>query len=208
MNKNTRKIILILASISACIMLCVLAGTYARYLTAADGTTNISVAKWNIKVNNKSIKNNSDISSAITPIWDSNSNIASGVIAPNATGYFDLNLDFTDADVSCSYKIDVSSTNANVTDLIVTGYSINGGTTQAVTNNTSTTISGNYNYSDTTKTQLVKVYIKWNDDIDTELMNNFDDTKATIINSTDSNVINSTNATTTLDVKVSFTQEK
>lgn len=130
MSKNNKKIFIIIFCISLSLIACIIVGTYARYITSASGNANVKIAKWDIKVNSQSIKSNSNLTNLITPVIDSNDNIASGVIAPNATGYFDLNLDFTNADVSCNYSITVSSLTSSVKDLIVTGYSVDNGTTR------------------------------------------------------------------------------
>jgi hypothetical protein len=196
--------------ISSLVLLCVIlsiiliVSTYARYNTSASGNANVSVAKWNIKVNNQSIKSNSDLSSIITPVFDENSNIANGVIAPNSTGHFNVDLDFSDADVSCSYSIAISSLNSNVKDLIVTGYTLDGGTIQNVSNGSNAIIYGNFNYTDTVKTHSFVIYVKWNDDESTQYMNNYDDTQATISNI--ANATEKTNATTSMLVKTTFTQ--
>lgn len=106
--KISKKIFFILGCIVFCITLIISIQTYAKYLTAADGNGEVSIAKWNIAVNNLSIKNNTDISSTIQPIFPGTENIAEGIIAPNAEGYFDLNLDFTNVDVSFEYSLTVT----------------------------------------------------------------------------------------------------
>lgn len=52
-----------------CILLLIItliAVTYSRYLSSAETKTNISVARWNIKVNGKSL---SDFSTVINPVF-------------------------------------------------------------------------------------------------------------------------------------------
>lgn len=73
----------------------------------------------------------------------------------------------------------------------------------SVTDSTNSIITGTYHNTDTTKTHLIRVFIKWNDD-NTQTMNNYDDTQATISNT--SNTTGSTNAITSMSVTVSFTQ--
>ena len=123
--KNNKKFILLLISILICLIIFSIVQIYAKYLTSAKGKTDLTIARWNISVNNKSIKNNSDISSAIEPIFKGNSNIAPGSIAPTAEGYFDLVFDFSDVDVSFKYEINVKADEtSSVTDLVATGYSV------------------------------------------------------------------------------------
>lgn len=106
--KSSKKIFFILGCILLCLTLIISIQTYAKYLTTANGNGDISIAKWNIAVNNLSIKNNTDISSTIQPIFPGTENISESIIAPNAEGYFDLNFDFTNVDVSFEYSITVT----------------------------------------------------------------------------------------------------
>ena len=98
--KNHKKILLLLIGICICFLLFYIVQIYAKYLTSTEGSTHFTIANWNIKVNNLSIKTDTDISNTIIPVFPGNDHIASGIIAPTAEGYFDLTFDFSDADVS------------------------------------------------------------------------------------------------------------
>lgn len=108
-----------------------------------------------------------------------NEHIASNIIAPTAEGYFDLNFDFSDADVSFEYLITVSADeNSSVQDLVTTGYSINDG--EKITfENFNTPISEIIKLSDNISTRKIRIYIKWNDDESSQSMTNTDDTLST-----------------------------
>lgn len=173
-----KKILFFISILIIILTLVFIAQTYAKYLTSTSGTASIPVAKWNIVINNQSIKNNSDISSSIVPVFEGTDNIASGIIAPTSTGYFDLALDFSNVDVSCSYSI--SSTvdeNSLIKDLVITGYSINNGPVVTF-EEYNQTIEKTVLYSDTPRTQNVRVFIMWNDDSESSTMSNQDDTSA------------------------------
>ena len=95
--------------------------TYAKYSSSTVGNADIPIARWNIKVNNQSIKDSNDISATITPVFEGTNHIAKDIIAPTATGYFDLVFDFTGADVSFKYDISVSASDLSVvSDLVAT----------------------------------------------------------------------------------------
>lgn len=184
--------------ISACIFLCITiiisVQTYAKYLTSANGNASINIAKWDILINNLSIKNSSDISSAITPYFPGNDNIAAGVIAPNADGYFDLNLNFTNVDVSFEYNITVTPNDQSmVKDLVATSYSIDDGTVISFGDNP--LLTQDIDFNSKPSTQKVRIYIKWIDGSNSQ-MNDQDDTQAAI----------SSNPTALLNVSVSFKQ--
>ncbi|MGN1300420.1 MAG: hypothetical protein ACI4VC_03655, partial [Clostridia bacterium] len=140
----------------------------------------ITIARWNISVNNKSIKNNSDISAAIEPKFDGSTHISPGIIAPTAEGYFDLVFDFSDVDVSFKYDINVTADDTSaVSDLVTTGYSIDG-ETRVNFADFNTPISDTIHLADNINSRTIRVYVMWNDDPDTATMNNIDDTASTL----------------------------
>lgn len=191
--RNFRKILFIISCISACIALLNIVNTYARYVSSATGTADISIAKWNITVNDLTVKNNTDLSSVIEPIFPGNDNINPNIIAPTSEGYFELNLDYTEVDVSFDYEISISpNENSPVTDIVISKYAIDDGTPIEMNGNTS--IKETILNSDTTRAKKVTVYIIWDDENGT--MDNAADTTATIPE----------NSAALLDVSIKFTQ--
>lgn len=177
--ENKKKLLLLLIVIIICILVYTIIQVYAKYISSASGNASMNVASWDIKVNNRSIKNNTDISSVIAPVFPGNSNIASGIIAPTAEGYFDLNLDFSTTDVSFRYDISLDvDENSSVQDLVATGYSIDGGSIVSF-ENSPYTLSDTILYNSGTSSRTIRVYIKWDDDAATQTMSNSDDTLAT-----------------------------
>ena len=178
--KNRKKLLILFVFILICILIFCMVQIYAKYLTSASGNTKINIARWNILVNNLSIKNNTDISSSIVPVFPGNDNIASNIIAPTAEGYFDLAFDFTNADVSFSYEITTSvDSSSPVKDLVATGYSIDGGEKITFSDTSNTKISDTILLSSDVKTKNFRIYILWNDDEATSQMSNEQDTQAT-----------------------------
>lgn len=193
--KNHKKILLLLIGICICFLLFYMVQIYAKYLTSAEGSTTLTIANWNILVNDLSIKNNTDISNSIVPVFPGNEHIESGIIAPTVEGYFDLNLDFSNADVSFKYEISVTSDeNSSVKDLVATGYSLDNGEKISF-ENYNETISETITLSNNINTRKVRVYIMWNDDDESQTMTNDDDTIST-----------SSENPPLLNVNVSFTQ--
>ena len=193
--KNHKKILLILTGICICFLLFYTIQIYAKYLTSAEGSTTLTIANWNILVNDLSIKNNTDISNSIVPVFPGNEHIESGIIAPTVEGYFDLNLDFSNADVSFKYEISVTSDeNSSVKDLVATGYSLDDGE-KVIFENYNENISETIILSSNINTRKVRVYIMWNDDENSQTMTNDDDTIST-----------SSENPPLLNVNVSFTQ--
>ena len=193
--KNHKKFLLLLLGLCICFLLFFIVQIYAKYLTSAEGNTALTIANWNISVNNLSIKNNTDISNSIVPVFPGNEHIASNIIAPTAEGYFDLNLDFSNADVSFKYEITASADeNSSVQDLVSIGYSIDDG--EKITfENYNTPITDIIKLTDHIPSRKIRVYIMWNDNTDTQTMTNDADTISTISENTP-----------LLHVNVSFTQ--
>ena len=166
--------------------------TYAKYSTSNNATSNMSIARWRILVNNFDIRNDLSASTVIQPVFSGNNNISDGYIAPTANGYFDILIDATETDVSFNYQISLNQNSDNeVIDLAITGYSINNGATQTYNNN----ITGSINKNDVNKTMQIRVFVTWNDG-EGSVMNNQDDTNTT-----------GENATAKLDVNLNFIQQ-
>lgn len=192
--KNYKKIVILIILILIAILVFFLIQIFAKYLTSASGDTSMNVARWNILVNNISIKNNTDISNTLTPVFPGNENIASGIIAPTAEGYFDLNFDFSSADVSFQYEISTTvNENSSVKDLVTTGYSVDDGE-KINFDEVNLPIKNTINLTDNIKTQKIRIYVKWNDDENASMDNSAD----TIATTSENPAL--------LNVNISFTQ--
>ncbi len=117
------KIILLLISMSICLGL--MSSTYSRYVASTTGDINASFSKWEILVQNTDITSNSASSITIEPIIEGNEHVADGTLAPSSKGYFDINIDPTNVDVSFSYNIKLDIVDGNLLpDLVITNYAI------------------------------------------------------------------------------------
>lgn len=175
-----------------------LQSSLAKYKKTVEVNTNLTLASWNIKVNNESILNKSQLTAEIVPVFESNTFVKEGVIAPGTSGYYDIMIDGTYADVSFKYKIEPTvDINANVVDIITTGYEINpGATSNIIAYDETVGIEGQIEHN--TSGDIIRIYIKWNDDEITQNMTNDDDTKAA----------SKTDAKTTVSPIITFTQLK
>lgn len=177
--KNRKKFLLLLIGICVCFLFFTIIRIYAKYLTATEGTTSLTIANWNISVNDLSIKNDTDISNSIVPVFPGTEHIASNIIAPTAEGYFDLNLDFSNVDVSFEYEITASADeNSSVKDLVAVGYSVDDGE-RIDFENYNDSITEIIELSSDIKNRKIRIFIKWNDSEDSQTMTNDDDTIST-----------------------------
>lgn len=182
-----------------CFLLCLffIEDTYAKYITSTNESASMNIARWRILVNNKDIRENSTTNAVITPIFNGNDNINSGIIAPNSEGYFDLIIDATEADVSFKYKIEISvNQNSPVKDLITTKYIIDNGN-EIPLERDNATIENTVLHKDNTKPINIRVYIKWDDS-----------NEATMYNDADTEATKQVDNPAKMDVKLSFIQLK
>ena len=171
--KIKRKILFFAALMCLFYCLTLMQDTYAKYISSATSSANLTIARWNILINNQDILQNSNFSDTIQPQFAGTSNIKSGVIAPTAEGYFDIVLNGQATDVSFRYTITASVSNqSTVTDLEITSYEIDGVEYDPETDPITEVIA----FDAQNKTRTITFYIKWNDDSSTETMNNTLDT--------------------------------
>ena len=171
-----KKVYLLLALASLLLLVSVIQNTYAKYISKATANSNFTIASWNFKVNNQDINANSNFSNVIVPVFENNPNIKDNVIAPTSEGYFDINIDHSNVDVSFTEKISLNFSDTNtVSDLKITGYAINDGSIIEFNGNE---ISTDCLLSDDVKINKYRFYVTWIDN-DGQTMQNKDDTEAT-----------------------------
>ena len=169
-----KKVYLLLALASLLLLVSVIQNTYAKYISKATANSNFTIASWNFKVNNQDINANSNFSNVIVPVFENNPNIKDNVIAPTSEGYFDINIDHSNVDVSFTEKINLNFSGTNtVSDLKITGYAINDGSIIEFNRNE---ISTDSLLSDNVKINKYRFYVIWIDD-DGQTMQNKDDTE-------------------------------
>lgn len=154
--------------------------SYAKYRKKINGNIKATVAGWNIKVNTETISGKKELTNDIVPVFLGDDNTKAGVIAPGATGYFDLTIDASLSDVSFTYKINTTvASDSAVIDLVATSYIVNPSATNTTTTayDDATGITGTIAHN--TASTVIRVYIKW-DDSATNQMSNAVDTDVAI----------------------------
>lgn len=195
-KSNFKYIVLIIAIILLAVSAYLISQTYSKYLSTAGAQGTFNIAKWNVLVNNTLITSGSDISNTLEPIFPGNDHIKEGIIAPTAEGYFDLDLQFVEVDVSFKYTINVDvSPESSVSDIVISGYSMDEGANIHPFTGPSE-IEEIIPLTSTVTGRNIRVYIQWNDDVFTEAMDNAADTLATT---------NEANRAL-VDVSIAFTQ--
>ncbi len=176
---KNRKVRLMLACLSLFLLLDMVQSTYAKYVSSASATGNFTIAKWSFLINDQDVLSDSDFSNTIVPVFQGTQHIRSGVISPTSIGYFDIEIDATDVDVSFDETITLSTNEDNtITDLVFDSYSLNNGTAITLTGS-SPTITTERLLSDTNRINTYRFYVRWKDGTG-ETMDNSDDTEAAV----------------------------
>jgi hypothetical protein len=163
------RFILVLISLSIC--LCLMSSTYSRYVADTTGNIDALFAKWQILVSNTDITSNSNSTIAFMPTIEENANVKSNVIAPSSKGYFDIDIDPTNVDVSFKYTINLGIENENIPDLMIAKYAIIPetyveGDTLEVINLNGAPITGTLSFDNSTnlfqfKPFTIRVFFEW-----------------------------------------------
>ena len=163
------KILLVFMSLS--LTLSLMSNTYSRYVAGTNSDVQIEFAKWQILVNETDITNNTSSSIIIKPIVEDNEFIKKDTIAPSSKGYFDIDINPTNVDVSFDYDITLQILNENIPDLMITKYSIldsdyNEGDALEINNIENSTITGTLNFDnkiDNFKFEpfTIRIYFEW-----------------------------------------------
>ena len=101
-----------------------MSSTYSRYVAGTTGNIDILFAKWQILINNEDITNQNNSSITINPTIEADENIKEDTIAPSSKGYFDIDIDPTNVDVSFRYTVELEIDNEDIPDLIISKYTI------------------------------------------------------------------------------------
>lgn len=163
-----RKFRVLLALISLSLALGLMSNTYSRYVADTTGDLKMLFAKWQILVNETDVTTNASSSIHLVPNMEPNENIAENKIAPSSKGYFDIDIDPSNVEVSFNYSISIELLNENMPDLMITKYAILNSTyiegdeieTQIMTENQ---INGSLDITENKNLEpfTVRVYFEW-----------------------------------------------
>lgn len=137
--KNKKRIKQFIFLYSILVIFFVIYSTFAKYENRSEGYTKIAVANWNISLNGKLLTNNNATlvdsiklipTTGIDNIGTNSDGNNSIKIKPGQAGYFDIEIDPTDTEVSLWYRITLDLSNSNLPEgLSISSYSLNMGNT-------------------------------------------------------------------------------
>ena len=169
MLKKFRVLLVIIALV---VTLSLMNNTYSRYVAGSSSDVKIDFAKWQLLVNETDITNQSSSNITFEPVIYANKNVAENKIAPSSSGYFDIEIDPTNVDVSFKYTIDLAiDESQNIPDLIITKYAhipenyIESETEEDKLNyvylNNTYTITEDVSYSENMKPITIRIFFEW-----------------------------------------------
>lgn len=181
-----KKLRFILFFISLSICLCLMSSTYSRYVASTTGNIDVLFAKWQILVNETDVTNNSSSNISFVPTIEANTNVKENTIAPSSKGYFDIDINPTNVDVSFKYTINLGIENENMPDLMITKYAIIPdtyieGDPLDIINLQNNSITNTLNFDNNTqnfqfKPFTIRVYFEWYEG-ENEVMTDEDDSQ-------------------------------
>ena len=118
------KVRVLAVMVSLSLTLCLMSNTYSRYVANTTGNVEVKFAKWQILVNENDITTSASSSIELTPVVEKNQYVADNKVAPSSKGYFDIDIDPTNVELSFDYSISLNIDNTNIPDLMITKYSI------------------------------------------------------------------------------------
>lgn len=146
--------------------------SYAKYLTEANGQTQKSIGTWLVKVNGTNIATGTEKQKfEINQLqYNSNDYVLQGKIAPGLMGYFDIEIDATEADVAVVYDISLDFNELNISNSIQFAKLVK--VIDGVENQSDIIRTGNNTYTgiitleeiEQLKKVTVRVYVEWKDD--------------------------------------------
>ena len=182
-----KKLYLILILISFSFCLSFMSGTYSRYVAGTTGNLDIPFAKWQIYLNTQDITRQTRSQLTFTPVIEQSENVNNNTFAPSSKGYFDIDINPENVDVSFTYSIDLSVDNEYVPDIIITKYAIlpddyEEGDTLEYTTISDNVIENEMTFDNTVdnfkfNSFTIRVYFEWVDNSLDEQMDDQEDTE-------------------------------
>lgn len=179
MKERIIKGIRILLIISILITTFLIKSTYSRYYEEINTNYDININRWNIKLNNSEIQNTKELTKILQPNFIHNDNIKDNIIVPGREGFFQLEIDYEQVDVPFEISFAVRQNNQiQLPDFEVYKYSFveNNTEKEIFTNKVSIIIDPNEKNLTNSKNKIIKIYFRWNDDINNK-MDNLQDTE-------------------------------
>lgn len=160
-------------------ILLIVVGSYALFESQRTNTSELTIAKWEIKVNDDMLSGSESTFTVNNFTWSTSEYVKEGKAAPGLDGYFDILIDPNDADTSIKYDVTFDFSNLDEDQFEVTEIK--------EIDDKSIVRTGEYTYSNIIllddisdgETNTIRVYIEW---INDENNNDKDSSLGTVLN--------------------------
>lgn len=160
MKKST----MVLAPFFFLVMILIVVGTYSLFESQRSNTTELEIAKWEIKVNNDLLSGSTSTFSINNFTWSTSPYVMEGKAAPGLNGYFDIVIDPNDTDTSIMYDVTFDFSNLDSDQFSITEIK--------EIDDKSIVRTGEFTYSNIItldeinngETNTIRVYIEWIND--------------------------------------------
>lgn len=165
-----KKVWILLAILMMLITCYEIKNTYAKYVAEASGVAKGNVGSWVVKINDTLISTGTAEEEFIIDNlkYDSNENVKEGKIAPGTSGYFELEIDATEASVAVTYDVELNleelNNDTNSINLVKVVKMVDETeTTDDIVEKEENTYTGIISLKDIEdkKTTLLRAYVKW-----------------------------------------------
>ena len=114
-----KKHIMVLAPFFFLLAIFLVTETYSLFESNRINTSQIDIAKWQVKLNDSSIEGSSSTFTIDEIHWNSSTNVKEGKIAPGISGYFDIEIDPNNTDTSIIYNITFDFSNLDEDEFVI-----------------------------------------------------------------------------------------
>lgn len=159
-----KKYTMVLAPFFFLVMILIAVGTYALFESQRQNTSELEIAKWEIKVNDDLLSGSASTFTVNSFTWSTSQYVKEGKAAPGIDGYFDIEIDPNDSDTSIRYDVTFDFSNLDSDQFTITEIK--------EVNDKSIVRTGEYTYSNIIplediedgETDTIRVYIEWIND--------------------------------------------
>ena len=161
-----KKYSMVLAPFFFLVTILIVIGSYSLFESQRTNTSELEIAKWEIKVNDDLLSGGESTFTINNFVWSTSQYVKPGKAAPGLNGYFDIVIDPNDTDTSIRYDITFDFSNLDSDQFQITEIK--------EIDDKSIVRTGEYTYSniillediDGGETNTIRVYIEWVNDED------------------------------------------
>ena len=142
---------------------------YSLFESNRVNTSSISIAKWQVKINDDNISGSSSTFTIDNINWIESENVKSGKVAPEMDGYFDIEIDPNKTETSVRYDVTFDFSNLDSSQFLIT--EIKEIDEKEIVRTGEFTYSNIFTLDDinNNETNTLRVYLSWvNDELNNE----------------------------------------